>query len=94
MAVPTSTTTKQKINGKNNKAEAVIKIKVMLRGLCSASSIFPVVYLIKATTTTRKMEAPELKLFRMTLFYLTAMLFIKQVIPEGLYRGSSSYYVK
>ena len=40
MAVPTSTTTKQKINGKNNKAEAVIKIKVMLRGLCSASSIF------------------------------------------------------
>ncbi len=47
---------KTKINGKNNKAEAVIKIKVMLRGLCSASSIFPVVYLIKATTTTRKME--------------------------------------
>ena len=38
----------------------------MLRGLCSASSIFPVVYLIKTTTTTRKMEDPELKLFRMT----------------------------
>ena len=34
MAVPTSMTTKQKINGKNNKAEAVIKIKVMLRGFC------------------------------------------------------------
>ena len=51
----------QKQSGK-----AVIKIRVMLRGLCSASSIFPVVYLIKATTTTRKMEDPELKLFRMT----------------------------
>ena len=25
----------KKINGKNNKAEAVIKIKVMLRGFCS-----------------------------------------------------------
>ena len=44
----------------------------MLRGLCSESSIFPVVYLIKATTTTRKMEDPELQPFRMTLFYLTA----------------------
>ncbi len=34
MAVPTSTTAKQKINGKNNKAEAVIKIKVIPEGLC------------------------------------------------------------
>ena len=47
-------------------AFAVYKIRVMLRCLCSASSIFPVVYLIKATTTTRKMEDPEQKLFRMT----------------------------
>ena len=38
----------------------------MLRCLCSASSIFPVVYLIKATATTKKMEDPEQKLFRMT----------------------------
>ena len=38
----------------------------MLRRLCSASSIFPAVYSIKATTTTRKIEDPELKLFRMT----------------------------
>ena len=57
---------KTKINGKNNKDEAIIKIKVMLRCLCSASSIFPVVYLIKTTTTTRKMEDPELRPFRMT----------------------------
>ena len=50
----------------NNCKNAVYKIRVMLRCLCSASSIFPVVYLIKATTTTRKMEDPEQKLFRMT----------------------------
>ncbi len=62
---------KTKINSKNYKAKAVLKIRVMLRCYCSASSIFPVVYLIKATTTTRKMEDPELQLFRMTLFYFT-----------------------
>ena len=50
----------------NNCKNTVYKIRVILRGLCSASSIFPVVYLIKTTTTTRKMEDPELKLFRMT----------------------------
>ena len=44
----------------------------MLRCLCSASSIFPVVYLIKATTTTRKMEDPEQKLFRMTSYLMNS----------------------
>ena len=53
-------------------AFAVYKIRVMLRCLCSASSIFPVVYLIKATTTTRKMEDPELQPFRMTPYLINS----------------------
>ena len=55
MAVPTSTTAKQKNINPGHTEGSLLSI-----------FHFPVVYLIKTTTTTRKMEDPEQKLFRMT----------------------------
>ena len=63
----------------------------MLRCLCSASSISPVVYSTKTTTTTGKMEGPEQKLFRMTPYLTTKRRTTHNTEipdPAGRHRGN------